>query len=123
MAAWAGVAAGRWVVRTAPLDQHGLGTVGTIPAPGGDLLLYALAPAPNGDALALLGEPRAGTVALLASRGTESAGHTQFSALEAVGEASSPSGATVSVEPGTDRAVAAWRGAEGRVYYSLRDTP
>jgi hypothetical protein len=141
MTAWAGVVEGRWVVRTAPIDQHGLGKVGTIAAAGADLLLYALAPGPEGDAVALLGEPRAqfaagipappgqsgrstaDAVMLLAARGTEPAGRTSFSALETVGEAPEQSGATVAVEPGSDRAVAAWKGAGGRIFYSLRNTP
>ncbi len=139
MAAWPGTAGGHWVVRTAPIDQHGLRTVATIAAPGADVRLYALAPGPDGEAIALLGEPRPwppagitalpgqptptapGAVSLLAARGTEVAGRTDFSAPEAVGEASSISGATLAVEPGTDRAVAAWQGTGGLVYWSLRD--
>jgi hypothetical protein len=148
MSAWGGVEAGRWVLRTAPIDQHGLRTVGTIAAPEGDALLAALAPGPRGEAVALftepqaapagealLGEPQAGHLppalmagpqspsaaqGLFAVRGIETAGRTQFGAPEAIAPVGPVSGASVAIEPSSDRAVAAWQGAGGVVYYSLR---
>lgn len=124
MAAWAGAEGGRWVVRTAPVDQHGLRTVGTIAAPGGDALLCSLAPGPHGEAIALFGQPRQGPVAaeeaLYSARGFETDGRTVFGAPEAIAGPGPVSGATVAIEPGSDRAIAAWQGSEGAVYYSLR---
>ncbi len=128
MCAWAGAEAGHWVVRTAPIDQHGLRTVGTIAAPHGDALLEALAPGPRGEAVALLGEPltdaggsaEPNRQALLSVRGTETAGRTVFGSPEPLAPPGPLAGATVAIEPGSDRAVAAWEGQGGAVYYSLR---
>ena len=137
MSAWAGVEGGRWVVRTAPIDQRGLRTVSTLAAPSGDALLEALAPGPDGDAIALLGEPLgalpaietlsggppsdpAGDQVLVAARGTEAAGRTLFAAPEPVATIPAASLATLAIEPGTDRAIAAWQGPGGVVEYSVR---
>jgi hypothetical protein len=123
MAAWNGVQEGRWAVRTAPVDQHGVRTIGTISAPRGDALLAALAPGPSGDAVALLREPQGaadGGPGLLAASGFEADGKTTFGAAEAVAEDAATSSETVALEPGDDRAVAAWQGDGGAVFYSLR---
>jgi hypothetical protein len=128
MSAWAGAANGRWVVRTAPIDQHGLRSVSTIAVPGADVLLDALAPGPRGEAIALLAEPRPGAgqpvaaapQALLAARGIELAGRTAFGSLEQIAAPAALSGANVAIEPDSDRALAAWQGPGGVVYYSLR---
>jgi hypothetical protein len=121
MSAWGGVQDGRWVLRTAPIDQHGLRSISTTAAPDGDALLDALAPGPRGEAIALLSEPQTGTgEALLAARGIEAAGRTYFDAPEVLAPAGPVSGATVAIEPAGDRAVAAWQGAGGVVHYSLR---
>ena len=130
MCAWTGAEAGRAVVRTAPIDQRGLRDVSTISAPGGgDLLLSALAPGPYDEAFLLASEPAmsaagtpvAGQAALLASRGIDAApGRTLFSPLQPVAPTGPVSGATIAVEPGTDRAVSAWRGAAGAIEYSLQ---
>jgi hypothetical protein len=128
MAAWAGTEGGHWVVRTAPVDQHGLRTVGTIAATGGDALLAALAPGPRGEAIVLFAQPRqepgwspAPTAqALYSARGFESDGRTAFGAPEAIAADGPLSDATVAIEPGSDRAIAAWRGLGGAIYYSLR---
>jgi hypothetical protein len=128
MAAWAGAEAGRWVLRTAPIDQHGLRTVATIAAPGGDALLQALAPGPRGEAIALLAEPPPGpgqsagsaAQALVSVRGSETAGRTVFGAPELLSTSAVHAGATVAIEPSSDRAVAAWQGPGGVVYYSLQ---
>ena len=127
MCAWTGVSEGRWAVRTAPIDQLGLRHVSTIAAAGADLALSALAPGPRGEAVALLGETPAGggASALLAARGIDAApGRTLFGAPERITPAgwSGPvSSATVAIEPGADRAFAAWRGAGEEIYYSLDD--
>jgi hypothetical protein len=129
MSAWAGVEGAGWVIRTAPIDQRGLQTVSTISTPGGDALLSALAPGPRGEAVALFTEPTTGSdgqpstsdQALWAARGIDAApGRTLFALPEQVAPAGPVAGATVAVEPGSDRALAAWRGAGGQITYSLR---
>jgi hypothetical protein len=108
-------------VRTAPIDGHGVRAVGAIAAPRGDALLDALAPGPKGEAIALLGEPQGaadGGPLLAAARGFEAAGRTFFAAPEAIAEDAPATGATVAVEPSSDRALAAWQGSGGTVYCS-----
>lgn len=120
MAAWAGVQAGRWVVRTAPIDQHGLRTISTIASPAGPALPAALAPGPRDEAMLLLTEPgEDGRQALLASRGVEQApGVTIFSTPQriATGTVQAPA---VAIDPDSDRALVAWQGQGGAVYWSL----
>jgi len=130
MCAWTGASEGRWVVRTAPIDQHGLGSVSTIAAPnGGELFLSALAAGPSGEALALLGEPASSPAgappqarsALLAARGIDAApGRTLFAAPQLVAPPGPVSDGAVAVEPGTDRAFVAWRGAGGAIEYAMQ---
>jgi hypothetical protein len=130
MCAWTGASEGHLVVRTAPIDQHGLRAVSTIAAPaGGDLWLSALAPGPRGEALALLSESgrspsgaaAPGQVKLLASRGIDAApGRTLFAPPQLVAPTGPVSGATLAVEPGTDRAIVAWRGAAGAIDYAVQ---
>jgi hypothetical protein len=129
MSAWAGVENGDWVIRTAPIDQRGLQAVSTISPPGTNALLSALAPGPRGEALALFTEPETGgdggpaasSETLWAARGIDAApGRTVFALPEQVAPAGVIAGATVAVEPGSDRALAAWRGAGGQIVYSLR---
>ena len=129
MCAWTGVADGRWVVHTAPIDQRGLRSVATLAPPAGDLVLDALAPGPRGEAVALLSEPLLeaaglpvpGRAALLAARGIDAApGRTLFAAPELVAPPGPVSGAAVGIEPGTDRALAVWRGEAGAIEYSER---
>jgi len=60
MLAWSGSQAGHWVVRTAAIDLKGMRAVQTMPTPGADALLAALAPGPVGDALVLWTEPQPG---------------------------------------------------------------
>jgi hypothetical protein len=129
MTAWAGVEGTDWVIRTAPIDQRGLQTVSTISTPDGDALLSALAPGPRGEAVALFTEPEAGSdgkpstskQTLWAARGIDAApGRTLFGLPEQVAPAGVIAGATVAVEPGSDRAIAAWLGPGGQIAYSLR---
>jgi hypothetical protein len=130
MCAWTGGEEGRLVVRTAPVDQHGLRSVSTIATPSGaSLSLDALAPGPDGEVVALMSEPAGGAgssslpgeAALLASRGTDAApGRTLFGPVAPVAPPGPVSGATLAVEPGTDRAIAAWRGADGAIEYAVQ---
>ncbi len=131
MCAWTGASEGHRVVRTAPIDQHGLRSVSTIAAPaGGDLFLSALAAGPSDEALMLLGEPARSTAGaalpgrytLLAARGVDAApGRTLFAPPELVAPPGPVSGAAVALEPGSDRAVAVWRGAAGAIDYAVQN--
>jgi hypothetical protein len=127
--AWAGSAAGHWVVRTAPVDLNGVLSIGTIAAPGVDALFSALAPGPADDALLLwteplssrTGQPDMGRQAIFAARGTEvGGGRASFDKPEQVGAPGPVSDATVAFDPNSDRAVAAWQGEAGAIDYSIR---
>jgi hypothetical protein len=127
--AWAGSAAGHWVVRTAPVDLSGLGAVSTIAAPGADALLAALAAGPVGDALVLWSEPRptaAGvpdmqSQALFAAHGLDvHPQRTTFGEPELLAPPAPVSDVRVAFDPDSDRAVAVWRGMAGAVEYSIR---
>jgi hypothetical protein len=129
MSAWAGVEGTDWVIRTAPIDQRGLQTISTISAPGPGALLSALAPGPRDDAVALFtetatgsdGKPATSGQTLWAARGIDAApGRTLFAQPEQVAPAGVLAGASVAVEPSSDRALAAWRGVGGQILYSLR---
>jgi hypothetical protein len=128
--AWAGSAAGRWVIRAAPVDLNGLEAISTIAAPSGDALLADLAAGPVGDALVLWTEPAptaAGAPdlqrqALFAARGYDAAPpHTLFGEPEQVAPPSPVTGASVAFDPSSDRALAVWQGEAGAVEYSVRD--
>ncbi len=131
MLAWAGSVAGRWVVRAAPVDMNGVQAISTIAAPGADALLADLAPGPDADALLLWSEPlptAAGLPdmarqALYAARGTDaSATQAAFDEPEQVAPPAPLSDATVAFDPGSDRAVAVWRGEAAAIEYSIRAT-
>jgi hypothetical protein len=117
MAAWAAAQDGRWVIRTAPIDQHGLRTVSTIASPGGGpALLDDLSAGPRDEAMLLLTEPSQGaTQTLLAARGVDEApGRTAFSIPQPI-YTGSVEDAAIAVDPDTDRPVAAWHTAAGDV--------
>jgi hypothetical protein len=139
MLAWTGAQDGRWVVRTAAVDLHGLGKASTISDPTSNALLSDLQPGPDGEALALWGEPQSaadgtldlGTQALVAARGIDARpGITIFGGPEQLapaGPAGVPtlaaeqkSDATLAFDPSSDRALALWRGTGERIYYSIR---
>ena len=129
MLAWAGSAAGHWVVRTAPVDLNGVGAVSTIAASGGDALLAALAPGPDDDALVLWTEPlptAAGPPdmqrqAIFAARGSDAyPGQTVFGEPEELAPPAPVIDATVALDPDSDRAVAVWQGEAATIEYSIR---
>jgi hypothetical protein len=129
MLAWAGSAAGHWVVRTAPVDLRGVLTVGTIAVPGSDALLADMTPGPDDDALLVWTEPMP-TVsgapdlqrqALFAARGTQGgSGRAVFDAPEPVAAPGPVSDPAVAIDPADDAAVAVWQGEAGAIEYSVR---
>ena len=139
MLAWTGAQDGRWVVRTAAIDLHGLRKASTISDPAKDALLSDLQPGPDGEAIALWGEPQIAadgtldfaTQALVAARGIDARpGITIFGGPEPVAPAGpigvptlaaeQKSDATLAFDPSSDRALALWRGTGQRIYYSIR---
>jgi hypothetical protein len=129
MLAWAGAAAGHWVLRVAPIDLRGLRTTTTIAAQSGDALLQDLVPGPRGDAMLLWSEPAPaatatgapGAIALLAARGFDQyPGRAVFGAEELVGPLADVAEASVAIDPASDRAIAVWRGEHGLAEYSIR---
>jgi len=129
MAAWNGASGGHWVLRTAPIDQRGMQSVSTIAAPAGEALLSALAPGPRNEAVMLWTEPELTPSGapdlsrrrLMAARGSEFApGATRFGGPELVAPPGPVSGATLAVDPESDRALAVWVGEHGSLHYSVR---
>jgi hypothetical protein len=127
--AWAGSAAGHWVVRTAPVDLSGLGAVSTIAAPGADALLAGLAAGPAGDTLVLWSEPEPTAAglpdlqrqALFAAYGFDAyPQRTAFGEPEQLAPPAPVGGASVAFDPDSDRAVAVWQGEAGAIEYSIR---
>ena len=129
--AWAGVAWGRWVVRCASVDVHGVRAVTTISDPQRDALLAGLAAGPANEVLALWSEPGEGSTAserddqaLYAARGVDLyPERTVFTAPELITAAGAPGTngeAAVGVDPDSDRSVAVWRTPDGAIAYSLR---
>ena len=126
MLAWDGAVEGLWAVRAASVDLNGVGPPQTVSEPGGDALLAGLAPAPDGSALALWSErtPAGGAeVSILAALGGDiRPDRTAFAAPELVAPPGANSDPSASVDPGSGRAVAAWRGPGGKLLYAVRGT-
>lgn len=129
MLAWAGSAAGRWVVRTAPVDLNGVGTVGTIAATGADAMLADLTAGPAADALVLwteptpsaLGPPDMDSQAIFAARGFDAGQQrTVFDPPEQVAAPAPVHGLSAAFDPDSDRAVAVWQGEANAIEYSVR---
>ncbi|HEY1832839.1 MAG TPA: hypothetical protein VGG08_00260 [Solirubrobacteraceae bacterium] len=129
MMAWAGVANGHWVVRTAAVDQNGIGTPRTIAAPEGDALLADLEPGPHGEAMLLFSEPQpslagkpdANRQALLTARGVDVApDSTSFAEAQLVAPPGPVQGASIGIDPDNDDAVVTWEGEAGSIEYSVR---
>jgi hypothetical protein len=131
MLAWAGAGAdaGRWVVRDAPVDLNGVGDVSTIAAPGTDALLAHFTAGPVGDAMLLwteplptaAGPPDMARQAIFAARGFDDPqASSRFGAPEQLAPPASVSNPTVAIDPGSDRAVAVWRGEADAIEYSIR---
>ena len=129
MLAWAGARAGHWVVRTASVFLSGVGVMGTIAAPGADVLLDCLAAGPAADALVLWAQPLSSASGLpdsedesiFAATGFDAAGgRTVFGAPQLVAAPTTVHGLSAAFDPDSDSAVAVWDGHGGRVEYSLR---
>lgn len=130
MLAWAGAASGHWVVRTAAIDQHGVGAPSTIAAPDGDALLCDLVAGPDSEALVLWSEPQQGEggvaetqrEAIFAARGVDARPRrTIFAAPEEVAPPGPNSEAAAAIDPASDRALVVWRSGAGALQYALRD--
>jgi hypothetical protein len=129
MLAWSGAQQGHWVVRTAAIDLNGIGATSTVSSLEGEALLSDLAPGPDGEALALWSEPQreaGGTLALgaqaiVAARGLDAyPDRTVFGAPEQLAGPGPNVEASVSFDPGSDGAIALWRGAGSVVDYAIR---
>ena len=132
MLAWAGAAAGRWVVRVAPVDQLGLQTVGTLVAPAGSALLAGLAAGPDGGAFAVWTEPQQGAggvpdldaQAIAGARGIDTyPGITSFGPREQIAAVGPNTQPTVAFDPGSGRALAVWRQRGGGLQFAVRAAP
>jgi hypothetical protein len=130
MLAWTGAQDGHWVVRTAPIDLHGVRAADTISPPGRDALLAGFAPGPNDEVLALWTEPQPTSTgldlarqAIFAARGFDAyPGQTAFAAGEQVAPPGPNSDATIALDPDSDRAIAAWRTGAGLLAYAIRSS-
>jgi hypothetical protein len=129
MLAWAGAEGGHWVVRTAPVYMGGVGVVGTIAAPGADLLLDCLAAGPAADALLLWTQPPPSAGAppalehesIFAATGFDAGDRrTAFGAPQLVAAPAPVDDLSGAFDPDSDRAVAVWQGQGGRIEYSVR---
>lgn len=126
--AWTGAQDAHWVIRTAPIDLHGVRAANTISAAGRDALLAGFAPGPDDEVLALWTEPQPtsagldlGRQAIFAARGFDAyPGQTAFAAGEQVAPPGPNSDATVALNPDSDRAIAAWRTGTGQLAYAIR---
>ena len=129
MLAWNGAQDGRWVVRTAAIDLNGIGRASTVSDPRREALLDDLQPGPRGEAIVLWSEPQPAadgglddsSRAIFAARGTD--GHpdaTYFGAPERISPPGPSSDPTLAIDPRSDRALALWRGAGGRLSYAIR---
>jgi hypothetical protein len=129
MLAWAGSAAGHWVVRTASVYLSGVGVLGTIATPGADVLLACLTAGPDADALVLWTQPLPSATGLpdlehesiFAARGFDAAHRrTTFGAPELVAAPAPVHDLSAELDPDSDRAVAVWQGEADRIEYSVR---
>jgi hypothetical protein len=128
MLAWTGAVAGHWAIRVAAVDLNGLHPPSTISFPGRDALLADLAPGPNDEALALWTEPLQiatgldlSSQAIFAARGFDAyPEQVKFAAPELIAPPGPNSEATVTFDPDSDRAVAAWRTGAGALAYAVR---
>ena len=129
MLAWAGSAAGHWVVRTASVDMNGVGAPGTIATPGADDLLAGLTAGPAADALVLWTQPLPSATGLpdlehesiFAARGFDAAQQrAAFGAPELVAAPAPVHDLSAELDPGSDRPVAVWQGEADRIEYSVR---
>ena len=128
MLAWTGAVTGHWAVRAAAIDLNGVLPSSTISPPGHDALLAGLTPGPDDEALALWSEPQPtaagldlGSQAIYAARGFDGyPEQVKFGRPEMIASPGPNSDATVTFDPNSDRAVAAWRTGAGALAYAIR---
>jgi hypothetical protein len=131
LAAWTGTREGRYVVRAARIGLNGPRTTSTISTPDGDAVLLALATGPRGDAVALWTQAPSASAGrksalqrIMAARGVPSSrGAIRFGAPELLTPPGRYTGASVAIDPDSDRAVASWREQSGAIRYALRAAP
>jgi hypothetical protein len=129
VAAWTGYDAGRLVVRSAPIDEHGLLEITTTADPPGDALLASLAAGPFDEVFVLFTDPPGAAErpgwsvdSLLAAHGLVTRpGAVALGTPEVLASDMPVSDVTAAVDPATDRAVAAWIGRADRIRYSAQD--
>jgi hypothetical protein len=128
MLAWTDAEAGTYVVRAAPAVFAGTRPSARLSDPSSQSVLAALAPGPAGEAVALWRSSPQGSAPdparseLWAARTViQRHGRVVSRAAEMVSQAGIGAGASVAVDPGGDRAVAAWvtAGLRPRVEYAV----
>jgi hypothetical protein len=123
--AWSGVASGRWVVHTVPVEEDEFGVPDTVASPSGGALLADLEPGPRADVVLLwTAPPRSGGggSAVFAARGVPVRPRRMaFAAPEELASAGASGEATVGVDPDSDRALAVWRTSAGPLEYAVRE--
>ena len=129
MVAWSSIARGRWVIRSAAVDQERVGPPTTTSSRTGDALLADLQPGPRAEAMLLWTEPgRSGKgpggvpeQAIYAARAFRGVGsRVVFEAPEQLAATGLNSEPVVGVDPDTDRAVAVWRQGQ-LLHYAVRE--
>jgi hypothetical protein len=120
LSAWTGVEAGRYVVRTAPIEQDGPGPIGTIALPG-ETTLAALASGPDAEVFLLLNQTTAASGAeLWSARGLDGAAGSTFAAPQPIAALGGSTRPSLAVDPATGAAIAAWPIGGGSIAYSVR---
>jgi hypothetical protein len=123
--AWSGVASGRWVVHTVPIDEDEFGVPDTVASPSGGALLADLEAGPRADVVLLwTAPPPSGGdgSALFAARGVPVRPRRfAFTAPEQLAPVGASGEAAVGVDPGSDRALAVWRTSAGHLQYAVRE--
>jgi hypothetical protein len=106
-----------------------VGVASTIAAPGADVLLQCLAAGPAADALVLWTQPPPSSggpanldqQSIFSAAGFDAADQrTAFGAPELVATPATVGDLGAAFDPDSNRAVAVWRGQDGRIEYAVR---
>ena len=128
MVAWAGASAGHWVVRTAPVYKSGVGGTARSPRRARTYCSECLAAGPAADALVLWTQPQPSAGAAGGAR-TASRSSPRRASMPRIAHRVRRAanwwrrprrcmGSSAAYDPDSDRAVAVWRGQDGRIEYS-----